>query len=175
MAGPLVAVCCAIDLQNSPDITVNDSKKLSEKQREKIFSSILLYKNKKIYWGYGIITAPDLDRLGIPKALELAVHKAYSRCLTPFIPDHILIDGNRKYDFPYPSTSIIKGDSKHYTIAMASIIAKVLRDRWMIVLDRLYPEFGFAKHKGYGTKQHLSVIQSGLSSPHHRYSYAPFR
>jgi ribonuclease HII len=175
LAGPLVVVCCAIDLDVAPNILLTDSKKLSAAQREKIFTTILPYKNSRIYWGCASISAPDLDRMGIPMALRYAVQTAFVRCSALFKPDHILIDGNRHYDFDYPCTSVIKGDSKHYTIAMASVIAKVLRDRWMCVLDQMYPEFGFKKHKGYGTKQHLAAITQNIPSPHHRFSYAPLR
>jgi len=175
LAGPLIIVCCAIDLNNAPSIPLTDSKKLSERQREKIFSEILPHKNKNIFWGCASISAPDLDCMGIPAALKHGVQTAFARCLSPFTPDHILIDGNRSYDFLYPTTTIIKGDSKHYTIAMASVIAKVLRDRWMTVLGHLYPQFGFDQHKGYGTKQHLAVIHEGVVSQHHRYSYAPLK
>lgn len=175
LAGPLVVVCCALDLNTAPLISLTDSKKLSLAQREKIFEQILIYKNKGIYWGCASISAPDLDCIGIPASLKRGVHTAFDRCPAPFKPDHILIDGNRLYALPYPATSVIKGDSTHYTVAMASIIAKVLRDRWMSVLDQLYPQFGFGKHKGYGTKQHLTAIQQNHPSPHHRYSYAPLR
>lgn len=175
LAGPLVVVCCAIDLDNVPFIPLRDSKKLSCGQREKIFAEILSHKDKRIHWGVGIITAPDLDRIGIPEALASSVQTAFRRCQPPFKPDHVLIDGNRHYDLPYPTTSIIKGDNVQYTIAMASIIAKVLRDRWMCILSRLYPQFGFEQHKGYGTKHHIHVIQQGHISPHHRRSYAPLR
>jgi ribonuclease HII len=175
LAGPLVVVCCAIDLDAAPLIPLTDSKKLSFAQRERIFSEILPYKNKGIYWGCASISAPDLDHMGIPTALKHGIQIAFARCLAPFKPDHILIDGNRRYDFPYPSTSVIKGDSTHYTIAMASVIAKVLRDRWMGILDQLYPQFGFQQHKGYGTKQHLTAIAQNAPTPHHRYSYAPLR
>mgnify|MGYP001577991768 CR=1 FL=1 len=175
LAGPLVVVCCAIDLDTAPLIPLTDSKKLSFAQRERIFAEILPYKNNGIYCGCASISAPDLDHIGIPTALKYGVQTAFARCPAPFNPDHILIDGNRRYEFPYPTTSVIKGDSTHYTIAMASVIAKVLRDRWMGILDRHYPEFGFQKHKGYGTKQHLTAITQNTPSPHHRYSYAPLR
>ena len=175
LAGPLVVVCCGIDLEAARLILLHDSKKLSPARRENIFSEILPHKNKGIYWGCASISAPDLDRMGIPASLKYGVQTAFSRCHAPFTPDHILIDGNRSYDLPCPTTSIIKGDNKHYTIAMASIIAKVLRDRWMGVLDQLYPQFGFKQHKGYGTKQHLAVIQQGQVCPHHRHSYAPLK
>ncbi len=175
LAGPLVVVCCALDLDTAPNISLTDSKKLSSAQREKIFAQILPHKNKTIFWGVGFVSAPDLDRMGIPAALKYGVQTAFNRCQAPFSPDHILIDGNRSYDFPYPSTTVIKGDSLHYTIAMASVIAKVLRDRWMIVLDKLHPQFGFAAHKGYGTQQHLTAIAQNTPSPHHRYSYAPLK
>lgn len=175
LAGPLVVVCCALDLDVAPVIPLTDSKKLSLAQREKIFEQILPYKNKGIYWGCASVSAPDLDRMGIPTALKQGVYTAFNRCHAPFKPNHILIDGNRYYDLPYPTTSVIKGDSTHYTIAMASVIAKVLRDRWMSILDQLYPQFGFQKHKGYGTKQHLTAIQQNHPSPHHRHSYAPLR
>jgi ribonuclease HII len=175
LAGPLVVVCCALDLDTAPNIPLTDSKKLSATQREKIFAEILPYKNKEIYWGCASISAPDLDRMGIPAALKYGVQTAFNRCPAPFKPDHVLIDGNRQHDFPCPSTTIIKGDSLHYTIAMASVIAKVLRDRWMMILDKLHPQFGFAAHKGYGTKQHLTAIAQNTPSPHHRYSYAPLK
>lgn len=175
LAGPLVVVCCALDLETAPLIPLTDSKKLSLAQREKIFTEILPCKNKGVYWGCASVSAPDLDRMGIPAALKQGVYTAIKRCPAPFKPDHILIDGNRRYNFDCPTTSVIKGDSKQYTVAMASVIAKVLRDRWMSILGQLYPQFGFQKHKGYGTKDHLAAIQHNAPSPHHRYSYAPLR
>lgn len=173
LAGPLVIVCCAVDIHHPPDILVKDSKKLTEKQREKLFDQVLW--SPHVFWGCGIISAQELDALGISDALKKGVDMAFQHCTPPFLPDHILVDGNRDFQLEYPCTSIIKGDSCHYTIALASVIAKVLRDRWMRQLDILYPEFGFAKHKGYGTKAHIDKILQGNICPHHRKSFDPIK
>lgn len=133
---------------------VNDSKKVSEKKRPLIYNQII---KQAISWSVGIVDQNVIDEINILQATKLAVRQAIEKLEVQ--PEHILIDALKDINTNVPITSIIKGDSSSYSIACASIIAKVTRDNMMVEYDKLYPEYGFLKHKGYGTKMHIEAIK----------------
>ncbi len=166
LAGPVV-VGCVIMPEDSFIEGVNDSKKVSEKKREKLYEEIT---NQAIAWGVGIIDQNEIDEINIlnatKKALTMAIEKLSVK------PKRILVDALEKIDTKgIPYTSIIKGDAKIYSIAAASIIAKVTRDRIMLEWDKIYPEYGFASHKGYGTAKHIQAIKEVGICPLHRKTF----
>lgn len=176
LAGPVV-VACVVMPQNSMIEGVNDSKKVSEKKREKLYEEIT---KEAIAYGIGIISQEEIDRVNILNAtkegLTLAIKemekdlKAKKRNIEK--PDIILVDALTKIDTDGISyRSIIKGDAKSYSIAAASIIAKVTRDRIMRQWDEVYSVYGFAKHKGYGTANHINAIKEYGLCPLHRHSF----
>ena len=176
LAGPVV-VACVVMKSDSMIEGVNDSKKVSEKKREKIYEDII---NEAIAYGVGIVSQTEIDRINILNAtkqgLKIAVKEMeedLNRKLKDVIkPEIILVDALTKIDTDnIPYKSIIKGDSKSYSIAAASIIAKVTRDRIMRQWDEVYPMYGFAKHKGYGTAAHISAIKEYGLCPLHRRSF----
>lgn len=163
LAGPVVAA--AVIFPNDCIIDgVNDSKKLSAKQREVLFDQIY---EQAFAVGVGVVDHMEIDRINILQATMLAMKNALEQLSPP--PEYVLVDGNYFTHNNYRYKTIVDGDAKSFTIAAASIVAKVTRDRLMIQLDTQYPEYGFAKHKGYGTKQHLDAIrQFGLCDVHRR-------
>ncbi len=148
---------------------LDDSKKLSAAKREALFEKITT--DPAIRWAVALAESPEIDHLNILRATHLAMRRAVEAL--PETPDHCLIDGLAVKDFPFPHDAIIKGDSKSLSIAAASIIAKVTRDRIMKELDREFPQFGFAKHQGYGTKVHLEALRIHGPCRHHRRSFQP--
>lgn len=151
--------------------SLNDSKQLTEAKREAFYVSITSLPG--IYYGIAQLDAPVIDSLNILRATHQAMQQALDQ-LKP-APAHILVDGTRVKTLTYPQTSIVKGDSLSYSIAAASILAKVTRDRLMLEYHTQYPEYGFAEHKGYGTAQHLAAIERHGPCPIHRRSFAPLR
>ncbi len=149
---------------------VNDSKKLSEKKRELLFDEII---SKARCYSIFSVDEKEIDRINILNA----TYKAFSGAISGLRPscDIALIDGNRAKDIPVPFETIVKGDSLSFSIAAASILAKVSRDRYIIEADKLYPEYGFAKHKGYGTKEHLEAIKKYGPCPIHRLTFGGVR
>ena len=167
LAGPVLAA--AIILPHNFTLKgVRDSKKLSPKQRSGIFSKIV---EKALAIGIGIVDEKTIDKININNAAMLAMKLAVESL--PIIPEYLLIDGRNKIDLTISQRSIIKGDDKCFSIAAASIIAKVIRDRIMDMYAVSLDKYGFSKHKGYGTKLHLSAIKKYGPSPIHRRSYAP--
>ncbi len=169
LAGPVVAAC--VVLPRGVDLpAVDDSKRLSEKRREELYMELLSLGG--IQYGVGVVDVEEIDRLNILRATHLAMRKAVMElsCV-----DFLLVDGNPVPGLPYPSESVVKGDSKSASIASASIIAKVTRDHMMVELDRLYPGYGFAEHKGYGTALHLENLRRLGPSPVHRKSFGPVK
>ena len=144
-----------------------DSKKLSEKKREKLYPEIT--KDPMILWKIAQASVEEIDEVNILKATYLAM----SRAAEGVNPEHCLIDGNKVPDFAFPSTNLVKGDSKSYSIAAASILAKVARDHLMMEVAERFPQYHFHKHKGYGTKLHLEALQEHGPCPYHRLSFAP--
>lgn len=176
LAGPVV-VASVIMPRDSMIEGVNDSKKVSEKKRERLYEEII---NEAIAYGVGIISQEEIDRINILNAtkegLTLAIKemendlKEKNRGFEK--PEIILVDALTKIDTDHiPYKSIIKGDAKSYSIAAASIIAKVTRDRIMRQWDEVYPMYGFAKHKGYGTAAHIATIKEYGLCPLHRRSF----
>lgn len=154
LAGPVV-VGIAIMKPDSFIEGVNDSKKLSEKKREQLYEQII---SEAIDWAVGIVDQKEIDEINILNATKKALHMAISNLKVK--PDRILVDALEHIDtYGIPYTSIIKGDAKIYSISVASIIAKVTRDRIMQKYDEIYPEYGFSGHKGYGTAKHVQAIK----------------
>ena len=166
LAGPVVAA--AVILPKGCLIEgVNDSKKLSEKKREKLYDDII---ENAIAWGVGIKDNNVIDEINILEATRLAMHEAIENLQVK--PDFIFIDAEKKVDTDkIPYLPIIKGDALSISIAAASIIAKVTRDRIMRQWDEVYPQYGFAKHKGYGTAEHIAAIKEYGLCPLHRLSF----
>lgn len=170
LAGPVVAAAAALRTHRFKN-RIDDSKKLSHKQREAGFLEII---DKSIF-GLGIVGENTIDSINILEATRLAMQRALDSLTDKLIfekgfPDiFVLVDGNMRHNFPYPYLSITEGESKSLSIAAASIIAKVTRDRIMSYYDKLYPEYGFLKHKGYPTASHRRKISEiGLSSIHRK-------
>lgn len=164
--GPLAGPVCAAAVILPPDCDIpglNDSKKLSEKKREALFPVI---QEKALAFGIGWATAEEIDRVNILQATFLAMARAVEALPTP--ADYALVDGNRMPPLPIPGETIVKGDATSASIAAASILAKVSRDRLLRRLDEEHPEYGFAKHKGYGTKAHYEAIRKYGLLPEHR-------
>ena len=150
---------------------LNDSKQLAEEQREKFY--LLLTTNPEIRYAIASVDVEMIDRINIRQAAWRAMHLALDQ-LDPK-PQHVLIDGLRIKWLPYPQTALVQGDCKSYSVAAASVLAKVTRDRMMRELDQSYPGYGFAAHKGYATPQHYAAINERGPTPIHRRSFAPFR
>lgn len=171
--GPLVGavVTAAVILDpNNPIAGLADSKKLTEKKREKLFDEI---QEKALCWCIGRAEPEEIDELNILHATMLAMQRAVEGL--SIVPDYVLIDGNRCPKLSMPSQAVVKGDSLVQEISAASILAKVFRDREMIELDESFPEYGFAKHKGYPTAYHLEKLAQYGATEFHRKSFAPVR
>ena len=165
LAGPIVAAAVIL---SEPIPGVDDSKKLTEKKRDALYDIIRAGKHVV---GVGIVSAEKIDTIGIQPANYTSMINAALQ-LNP-APDYLLVDGFAISDCPFPQLRIIKGDQLSQSIAAASIIAKVTRDRLMRDLDARYPEYGFARHKGYGTKLHMAAIEEHGPCPAHRKTFAP--
>jgi ribonuclease HII len=174
LAGPVVAAAVCVD-KNAKIIfrELNDSKKLSEKQREYFYK--ILTNHPQIKWGVGIVSEKVIDKINILEATKLAMEKSIKK----LNPDSLLLDGNFTLRFPQGKNSIVRqksviaGDQKVMSIAMASIIAKVTRDRIMEKMHKKYPQYGFDKHKGYGTKAHFANLEKFGPCKIHRKSFWP--
>lgn len=169
LAGPVVTAAVILDPAH-PIAGLADSKALSEKRREALFDEI---KEKAKAWSIGRAEVEEIDELNILQATMLAMQRAVAGLEVS--PNHVLVDGNRCPDLPCSSEAIIKGDGKIPAISAASIIAKVTRDREMVVMDEEYPGYGLAGHKGYPTKAHVAALQELGVTPIHRRSFAPVR
>jgi ribonuclease HII len=166
LAGPVVAGAVILR-EFSFKETIDDSKKLSAKKRERAYREII----KKAIIGIGIVDEKEIDRINIYRATIKAMQLAVANLSIP--PDYIIVDGNMKLSMQCPVRSIVKGDSKSLSIAAASIIAKVTRDNIMLQYQKEYPQYGFAKHKGYATLGHIEAIRRCGYSPIHRRSFYP--
>ncbi|MBQ8145207.1 MAG: ribonuclease HII [Clostridia bacterium] len=168
LAGPVVAAACVL-----PDGVIieglNDSKKLSEKKREKLFDEII---EIAIDYSIGFATIEEIEEINILNAAMLAMNRAIDGLKTK--PDLALIDGNTARGFTINTLTVVGGDAISPSIAAASILAKVTRDRMCYEFDKEYPEYGFAKHKGYGTKVHIDAIKAYGVTPIHRPSFLKF-
>lgn len=167
LAGPVVAAAVILDPHHYPD-GLNDSKKLSEKGREALFPRIM---ETALAVGIGACSVAEIDQINIRRATHLAMARAVEALS---VPAHFaLVDGNDAPALPCPCETIIKGDSISLSIAAASIIAKVTRDRQMIALHAQHPHYNWRSNKGYGTRDHMAGLQSHGVTPHHRKSFSP--
>ena len=178
LAGPVVAAAVVfertfVECGDASSLLdgLTDSKKLSAKKRAKFFSVLMATPEIKI--GVGLVEAETIDEINILQA----THKAMALAVAdlPEVPDFVIVDGLPVKTFPCESKSIVGGDSKSLSIAAASVIAKVVRDEHMLVLDQTYPGYGFAKHKGYGTQMHIESLFELGPCAEHRYSFRPVR
>ncbi len=167
LAGPVVAAAVILP-PDSHIHGVNDSKKITEKKRELLFESIL---QEAVGWGIGVVEPSVIDRINILQATRLAMKTAVEKLREKTPVEHLLIDAVSLEEMDVPQSAIIKGDQKSYSIAAASIVAKVTRDRLMFDYDRLYPGYGFGDNKGYGTKAHYQGIRQQGICPIHRRSF----
>lgn len=171
--GPLVGdvVTAAVILDpNNPIEGLNDSKKLTEKKRMALLPEI---KEKALAWAVGRCSPEEIDQLNILQATMVAMQRAVAGLQVQ--PDLVLIDGNRCPELPMDAQAVVKGDLRVAEISAASIIAKVVRDQEMEELDKLHPQFGFAKHKGYPTKAHFEAIEQHGVISEHRKSFKPVK
>ena len=165
LAGPVYAAAVILPIDLEID-GLNDSKKLTEKKREALFDIIC---EKAISYSVGIATEEEIDEINILNATFLAMRRAVDGLSIK--PDYALIDGNQHPKLSIPDETVVKGDGKSLSIAAASILAKVSRDRFMLEIAEKYPEYCFEKHKGYGTKLHYEMIEKYGVSPVHRRSF----
>ena len=165
LAGPVYAAAVILP-DGLEDMGINDSKKISEKKREQIYDTII---QNAVAYGIGYATETEIDEINILNATFLAMKRAVENM--GVAPDLILVDGNRKPGTGYEEITVVKGDAKSISIAAASILAKVSRDRYMRAIAEKYPEYEFEKHKGYGTKLHYEKIEQYGILPDHRKSF----
>ncbi len=165
LAGPVFAAAVILP-DDLGDLGINDSKKLSEKKRDALFDII---KEKAVAWSVGSASEQEIDEINILNATFLAMKRAVEGLSVK--PDIALVDGNRKPDTGIEEMTLVKGDAKSISIAAASILAKVSRDRYLLELDEKYPEYQFKKHKGYPTALHYEMIKEHGISPVHRLSF----
>ena len=167
LVGPVVTACVILP-QNYELEGLTDSKKLSPKKRELFYDIIM---RDAISVSIGMRDEKVIDDINIYEATKQAMYEAIEKAKVK--PEHVLIDAMKLEKITIPSTSIIKGDLKSITIAAASVIAKVTRDRMLVELDKKYPEYGFKKNMGYGTKQHIEAIEKYGIIPEHRKTFSP--
>lgn len=163
LAGPVTTACCMLPLDEPID-KINDSKKLSEMRREKLYDLI----TEKAAYSVASVSNEEIDELNILEATKKAMRECAGNLMP--VPELILIDAV-KLDLGVKTESIIHGDALSYNIAAASIIAKVTRDRFMVEADKLYPQYGFAKNKGYGTAEHIAALKKYGPCPLHRRTF----
>jgi ribonuclease HII len=171
LAGPVVAAACVFP-EDLVIEAINDSKQMTEEEREEVFEELM--ENPEVIKSVVVIDHAKIDSINILEATMEAMHKSVEGLSTK--ADWTLIDGNR---IPEPlkgsAEAIVKGDAKSVCIAAASVLAKVTRDRMMIEIDKKHPEYGFAEHKGYGTKAHMDAIHKHGPCPYHRMTFAPMK
>lgn len=177
LAGPVTAAAVVLPIEWIRDGLpaeldgLNDSKQLSEMQRERFF--VALTENPAVRHGIASVEAGVIDAINILQATHRAMNEALARLHTP--PAHVLVDGTRVKSLRFPQTPLVKGDARSYSIAAASILAKVTRDRLMAGYGAEFPGYGFTEHKGYGTPAHLAAIARHGPCPIHRRSFAPLK
>jgi ribonuclease HII len=170
LAGPVVAAACILPVGALFE-NLNDSKQLSAEERETLYAKITAH--PQVIFGIGISEVKTIDKVNILQATFLAMKKAVAALSVQ--PDYILVDGNQAPSIEIPTEMLIQGDGLSVSIAAASILAKVTRDRMMDELDQKYPQYGFKQHKGYATEQHLGAIQKYGPCPIHRKSFDPVK
>ena len=170
LAGPVSAAAVILPADFTHAL-LDDSKKLTERKRERLYEELTT--RADIRYAVVLVEAEEIDRLNILRATHEAMRRAVAQLLPA--PEHVLIDGLPVRDFPLPQTALVGGDGLSFSIAAASVIAKVTRDRVMLEMDARYPAYGFAKHKGYGTATHLAALRTHGPCPIHRHSFQPVR
>ncbi len=165
LAGDVYAAAVILDPMNPID-GINDSKKLTEKKRELLFEEIC---SKAVSYSIATATVEEIEEINILNAAMLAMKRAVEGLSV--VPSYVLVDGNKMPDISIMVETVVKGDANSASIAAASILAKVARDKKLIELDEIYPEYGFSKHKGYGTKAHYEALIKYGPSPVHRMSF----
>jgi len=168
LAGPVVAAAVILPA-DFPAEEIDDSKKLTVRKRESIYGRLTAH--AEVMWCAGEASPEEIDRLNILRATHLAMARALAGL--PEVPQHALIDGLPVRGLPMPHDAVVGGDGLSLSIAAASVIAKVTRDRIMEELDARFPEYGFVRHKGYGVKEHLAALRNHGPCPIHRRSFAP--
>jgi ribonuclease HII len=168
LAGPVVAAAVILP-EKFRHGTLTDSKKLSPEKREEIFETLTT--NPEVRWAASVVDCDEIDRINILRATHQAMRRAV--LALSVMPQHVLIDGLPVRPFPYPQTALIAGDARSKTIAAASVIAKVTRDRIMIEMHASFPQYGFAQHKGYATELHLQQLQAHGPCSIHRRTFLP--
>jgi len=173
LAGSVYAAAVILDV-NNPIEGLADSKKLSEKKRDFLCVEI---KHNALAWGIASCSAKEIDEINILQASLLAMKRAIDAMQAQFnvVPSLVQVDGNKCPKINLPCEAIVKGDSKVQAISAASILAKVARDAELYDLDKIYPQYGFAKHKGYPSPSHLLALKAHGICPQHRLSYAPVK
>lgn len=171
LAGPVVAAAVILPEDFHHEV-LTDSKQLGATVREALYAE-LTAEGSGILWAVAVADHKEIDRINILRATHQAMRRAVAAL--PRVPSHALIDGLPVRPFPVPSTALVKGDAQSFSIAAASILAKVTRDRIMLEMDALYPQYHFAQHKGYGTAEHLAMLQAHGPCPIHRRSFLPVR
>lgn len=168
LAGPVVAASVIL----KPGVVIeglDDSKKLTERRREALYEKII---DSALAYGIALSKPTEIDEVNILNASLLAMRRAVAKM--DVRPDYIIVDGNKAYGFDIPAEAVVKGDGKSQSIAAASILAKVTRDRLCLALDKVYPQYGFSKHKGYPTKDHMIAVYKYGPCPEHRVSFLSF-
>lgn len=168
LAGPVSAAAVILPASYTCE-GLDDSKKISKSRREELFLRIT--EDPRVHWSMAQASVEEIHSLNILRATHLAMRRAADGLKQK--PDHCLIDGLPVRDFTYPHDGVVKGDTLSLSIAAASILAKVSRDRHMAELDREFPQYGFAKHQGYGTKGHLEMLRIHGACRHHRQTFQP--
>ena len=167
LAGPVVAACVILP-KDCEILYLNDSKQVSAKKRDELFDEI---KEKAVAYGIGVASPGRVDEINILQATYEAMRAAITQMSEIQIPDMLLVDAVHIPEINIKQVGIVKGDAKSVSIAAASILAKVTRDRFMLEMDKVYPEYGFASHKGYGSKVHIEAIKKYGPSPIHRETF----
>ncbi|MBA3602409.1 MAG: ribonuclease HII [Parachlamydiaceae bacterium] len=171
LAGPVVAAACILLVKRASFAGIDDSKKLSAEKRRYFFEK--LTSDKQVIYGVGVASVEEIDSINIYQATIQAMLRAIAALTIK--PDFLLVDGLKLPHPEIPSEKIIGGDGRSLSIAAASIIAKVTRDRLMLDYHQAYPNYGFDSHKGYGTPQHLAAIKAHGPIPIHRLTFSPFK
>jgi ribonuclease HII len=168
LAGPVVAAAVILP-EKFRHKELNDSKKLSARTRERLYVEITTH--PAVVWAMAVVESDEIDRINILQATHQAMRRAVAALTTP--PDHVLIDGRPVRPFPVPQTALVGGDGLSFSIAAASVVAKVTRDRLMVEWDARHPGYDFAVHKGYGTELHLAKLRAHGPCPIHRRTFLP--
>jgi ribonuclease HII len=168
LAGPVIAAAVILPSDDGPWEGLRDSKRMTAAERE---AAAVVIRARAVAWGVGAASVREIDRVNILRASVRAMRRALARLPVP--PDHVLVDGNPLPDLGHPHEAIVGGDNLSLSIAAASVLAKVTRDRLMVALARRYPAFAWEANKGYATAAHLAALELAGPTPHHRRSFEP--